>query len=134
MNHAFHIGLHVKDIENTSKFYSKFFGTEALKTKSDYVKFELPDPALVISFSKSTSVDTNFGHLGIRVNTAEELADYKIRIDQAGLDFEDENNTTCCYARQDKFWVSDPDGYRWEVFLFKEDVNEVELSDKASCC
>ena len=132
--HAFHIGLHVKDIRETVRFYSSLLGQEPLKIKDDYAKYELEDPALVLTFNQSKSgILPGFGHLGFRATNEEQLADFRLRVLNAGIEVLDEEDTACCYARQDKFWVSDPDGYRWEVFLFKGDVEVNDVRENACC-
>jgi len=132
----FHIGLHVSNIEETSAFYSVLFNKPPLKQKSDYVKFELDDPDLVISFSESKDANqTNFGHMGIRVASSEEVTSIKKSLEALiKIDLE-EKNTNCCYARQDKFWVSDPDGYRWEVYHFIKDAQPGDQQQELmGCC
>jgi len=134
---AMHIGLHVSSTERSLPFYTKLFGAEPVKVRPGYVKFELADPALVISLIEGQAVRPDFGHLGFRVSSAEEL---NIRLWQArkdGLLVEEEMDTRCCYALQDKFWVTDPDGMRWEVYRFRGDAetNDVpEKGRKAACC
>jgi len=122
----FHVGLNVGDIEKTVSFYQKLFGTNPIKVEKDYAKFELENPGLVISFIESNKVSPQFGHMGIRVNSQEELEERKKAIEsQIEIQLE-ENNTSCCYAVQNKFWVSDPDGYEWEVYHFLKDDNKLK--------
>ncbi len=130
----FHLGLNVSDINQTVVFYEKFFNTPPTKVKKDYAKFELENPALVISFIESGNVRKDFGHIGFKVNSPEELEEKKTAV-QNLLDIKlEEENTACCYARQDKFWVNDPDGYEWEVYHFIEDVKENDPKYTASPC
>jgi len=122
----FHVGLNVEDIEKTVSFYQKLFGTNPIKVEKDYAKFELDNPGLVISFIESKKASPQFGHMGIRVNSQEELEERKKAIEsQIEIQLE-ENNTSCCYAVQNKFWVSDPDGYEWEVYHFLKDDNKLK--------
>lgn len=132
----FHIGLHVSNIENTVAFYQDLFGTEPVKVKEDYAKFELDNPGLVISFIHAPGeVSRNFGHLGFRVLSANELKEKRTLIEGKLNIALEEQNTNCCYSRQDKFWVNDPDGYQWEVYHIKD---ETPLSNKkhelSACC
>ncbi len=132
----FHISLHVKQLDRTVSFYSKLFGQEPGKIKPRYAKFILEDPALVISFSTSPkNVAPSFGHLGLLVPDAKSLEDAKSRLSEM-IAFE-EKGVACCYAVQDKFWVTDPDGYQWEVYHFIKDteVNDTYSSTlKKACC
>lgn len=131
----FHIGLNVSNIEATVNFYRHLFGIEPVKEKRDYAKFELDNPGLVISFIESPEkVGSHFGHLGIRVNSDSELEEKKAAVSthlNIGLE---EENTNCCYAHQNKFWVNDPDGYEWEVYHFLKDAENPERYSAAACC
>ena len=120
-----HVSLTVKSIEQTMDFYTGFFGISPAKVKKDYGKFELSSPPLTISFTESRNAQPTFGHLGIQVETTEELNE-KLKIArEKGIVHEEEMGTTCCYAVQDKFWVEDPDGYAWEIYRFIEDEEQV---------
>ncbi len=118
-----HVSLYVSDIQKTVKFYSEFFNQEATKVKPGYAKFTLDKPSLIISFvEKPERVKSNFGHLGFQLETLDELNQ---RLDAArnlGQVTLEEKGTQCCYAKQDKYWVTDPDGIQWEVYYFHEDV------------
>jgi len=133
----FHIGLNVSNIEKTTTFYQKLFGQEPVKVEDGYSKFELDNPGLVISFIESKKVEPQFGHLGIRVNNREELAEKKKAIGSV-IDIKlEEQNSTCCYAVQDKFWVNDPDGYEWEVYHFIKDASvnsSMKSNELIGCC
>ncbi|MEQ8470007.1 MAG: ArsI/CadI family heavy metal resistance metalloenzyme [Marinoscillum sp.] len=131
----FHIGLHVSDINKTVEFYQHLFNQAPVKQKVDYAKFELDNPGLVISFMQAPAhVSNQFGHLGLRVANQEQLAARKEEVEKF-LDIAlEEKNTNCCYAQQDKFWVNDPDGYEWEVYHFKKDVEKQDKQFEASPC
>ncbi|MEM6526408.1 MAG: ArsI/CadI family heavy metal resistance metalloenzyme [Bacteroidota bacterium] len=132
-----HIGYGVKNIEATVEFYTKFFQAKPVKVKKDYAKFILEEPSLNISFSQSPNpIQPGHIHFGIELDEAEQL---KQRLGSAmsyKLSIDEEKEVKCCYAKQDKFWVTDPDGYRWEVFIFKEDVehNDKVNSELGECC
>ncbi|MFT4833748.1 MAG: catechol 2,3-dioxygenase-like lactoylglutathione lyase family enzyme [Marinoscillum sp.] len=132
----FHIGLNVSNIQKAIKFYETLFESKPVKVKPDYAKFELDEPGLVISFIEVPSKTApSFGHLGLRVNGSEELKERKSKI-EGNLEIAlEEENSDCCYALQDKFWVSDPDGYEWEVYYVKDDVDKNEKRVQlATCC
>ncbi|MEL7001526.1 MAG: ArsI/CadI family heavy metal resistance metalloenzyme [Bacteroidota bacterium] len=135
-----HVSLYVSDINQTVSFYERFFDQAPSKVKERYAKFELEDPSLIISFVENpANVSKNFGHLGFQVEDTEEL---KSRLGQAmthQLPIDEEMGVSCCYAKQDKFWVTDPDKIQWEVYYFHEDAefNDPRYSladDSASCC
>ena len=134
-----HVSLYVSDIEKTVQFYSDFFATEPSKVKPKYAKFTLDSPSLIISFVENPErVQQNFGHLGFQVETLEDL---NIKLWQArkkNLVSKEEIGTNCCYAKQDKFWVNDPDGVQWEVYYFHEDAEfndpHYTMSETTACC
>jgi catechol 2,3-dioxygenase-like lactoylglutathione lyase family enzyme len=132
-----HVSLYVKNIEKTVEFYQNFFNQEATKVKAGYAKFTLDKPSLVISFVENAkNITPLFWHLGFQIDTEEELTK---RLEAAKLlkfDTLEETGTACCYAKQDKFWVMDPDGYRWEVYLLHEDVefNDPQYQTEAEAC
>ncbi len=131
----FHIGMHVSDINKTVEFYRHLFGSEPVKQKTDYAKFELDNPGLVISFIESAQkVGNHFGHLGIRVNSNAELERRKSEVSGYLNIALEEEATNCCYATQNKFWVNDPDGYEWEVYHFIRDAEKNEKNIAVTCC
>lgn len=132
-----HVSLYVKNIEDTVNFYNKFFGQSADKIKSDYAKYVLDEPALIISFVQNPQrVADGFGHLGFQVQSEDELQSRLVQAKEAGLTVLEEIGTACCYALQDKYWVEDPDGYRWEVYYFHEDseFNDPRYQSSEVCC
>jgi catechol 2,3-dioxygenase-like lactoylglutathione lyase family enzyme len=119
----FHLSLNVSNLERSIAFYRVLLGTEPAKVRPDYAKFELAEPALVLSLAPHTpGAGGNLNHLGLRVRTAEELVEIQRRLEAAGLPTEREEGVECCYARQTKFWISDPDRALWEIYVFHEDI------------
>jgi len=116
-----HVALNVTDIEKSVAFYRAMFGVEPVKYKDDYAKFDIASPALNLTLNLAASVQTGgaLSHLGVQVETTEEVQAAIQRFTEAGLALFTEDNTDCCYALQDKVWVTDPDGNRWEVFVVK---------------
>lgn len=134
-----HISLYVADLGKTTAFYEVLFGQKPCKLKPGYAKFELEKPGLVISFVEYPEKQAvGFGHLGIRVANEQELSSYFKRVKAAGYQTLEEMQTRCCYALQDKFWVADPDAYRWEVYYFHEDSEwndpEYTSAEGEACC
>ena len=121
-----HVSYSVSDIEKTAAFYSLLFNTKPETQKSDYLKYNVAQPALSISFIKNAAgVQTNGSHFGIQFETTEEVTQHLERLKSAGLPMDEEMGVGCCYSVQDKFWVTDPDGYRWEVY-YKHDEKQYE--------
>ena len=136
-----HISLYVKSIGETLDFYTKFFGKVPEKVKPGYAKWILEQPALVISFvEKPDRVEFGFGHLGFQVETVGELKSKLELMNAYKFNTREEMGTSCCFALQDKFWIADPDGYQWEVYVFHEDVqfndphHAIVTVDNESCC
>jgi catechol 2,3-dioxygenase-like lactoylglutathione lyase family enzyme len=118
-----HVSLYVSNLADTISFYDTFFNQPADKIKPGYAKYILEKPSLIISFVENKNrVQSHFGHLGFQVETYEEMQRRLFVARQQNIVAKEEMNTTCCYARQDKFWVNDPDGVQWEVYYFKEDA------------
>jgi catechol 2,3-dioxygenase-like lactoylglutathione lyase family enzyme len=118
----FHISLNASDLDRSIAFYRALFGTEPAKVREDYAKFELAEPPLVLSLIPG-GVGGNVNHAGLRVRTADELVDIQRRLETAGITSQREEGVECCYARQTKFWVADPDRMLWEVYVFHEDID-----------
>ena len=129
-----HISLNVSNVEESVKFYSKMFGIEPSKLKTDYAKFDVAVPPLnltmnQINFEKGGSLS----HLGLQVETTEEVLEMTKRWNTSGLRTLEEMQTDCCYAMQDKTWVADPDGNRWEVFVVLGNTSEKDIAASACC-
>jgi catechol 2,3-dioxygenase-like lactoylglutathione lyase family enzyme len=111
----FHVHLHVDDLAKSVNFYSKLFATEPARLEGDYAKWMLEDPP--VNFAISTrGAQPGIDHLGIQTDDPAELAAMKARAEAADLALLDEGETTCCYARSEKHWVTDPQGIAWEHF------------------
>ncbi|RCW69692.1 ArsI/CadI family heavy metal resistance metalloenzyme [Saliterribacillus persicus] len=115
-----HIGLNVKDLKESTNFYVKMLGAEPVKVKEDYVKFLIQNPNLNLTLTQSEQTEGNqINHLGIQVESREAVMAHKERLEKEGFFAREEMDTTCCYAVQDKFWVTDPNGIEWEYFYTK---------------
>lgn len=126
-----HVSLNVTSVDASVAFYEKLFGVPATKRRPGYAKFDLKEPQLNLSMIETPPTGLNASHFGIQVASSEDVAVAWTRFKEAGLDTRTEEDTTCCYALQDKVWVKDPDGNQWEVFVVKGDA-----TPKASggCC
>lgn len=108
--------MSVEDITNSVRFYSTLFAAEPAVIKPDYAKWILDDPR--VNFAISTrSGQTGLDHLGIQVETPDELHEVYARLQQADRPVLEEGSTTCCYAKSEKSWIADPQGLSWETFL-----------------
>lgn len=118
-----HVSLYVSDLDKTVAFYNLFFGRFPVKVKPGYAKYVLDQPSLIISFVEHPDrVQAHFGHLGFQVETIEIMNEALLRLKELGLHIREETGVQCCYAKQDKFWVNDPDGVEWEVYYFHADA------------
>ncbi|HJW31090.1 MAG TPA: ArsI/CadI family heavy metal resistance metalloenzyme [Saprospiraceae bacterium] len=134
-----HASLYVSDLAKSIDFYTRFFGVEPVKVKPHYAKYVLESPSLIISFVENKDrVQANFGHMGFQVETFEDLQIKLWEARKQNLVSREEKGTNCCYAKQDKFWASDPDGVQWEVYYFHEDAEfndpHYDLSEPSVCC
>lgn len=114
-----HVHVGVSDLAASIQFYSTMFGAAPSVEKPDYAKWMLEDPRVNFAISQGREAGTlgvGVSHLGVQAETAEELADVSARLAAAGRPVLEEGATTCCYAKSDKSWISDPDGVVWEAF------------------
>ncbi len=137
-----HVHVAVDDLGQSIGFYSALFGAEPTIRHDDYAKWMLDDPRVNFAISKRGQA-AGLDHLGIQVESADELADITNRLAAAEQAIMQEENTTCCYARSDKTWAADPQGIRWESFQTHGQVttygrgpDELEVPAKAAaaCC
>jgi catechol 2,3-dioxygenase-like lactoylglutathione lyase family enzyme len=133
MASAVHISLNVSDLSSSTEFYRRFFG-EPKKLKADYAKFVAEDPEIHLALQPAAISGTgSLSHLGIRVDSPARVRAWKSDLEARGVSTEAEKREACCYALQEKFWVSDPDGNRWEVYTVLEDI-EHKADASTSCC
>ena len=117
----FHVHVHVDDLAKNIAFYSAMFGQQPARTEADYAKWMLADPP--VNFAISTrGTSPGVDHLGIQVESQEELANLKANAVQASMALLDEGETTCCYSRSEKYWLTDPQGIAWEQFHTLSDI------------
>ncbi len=119
----FHLSLNVADLGRSVEFFRIFLGVDPAKRRDDYAKFELDDPPLVLSLEPIAPRSGGaLNHLGFRVPDAATLVETQRRLESRGISTQREEGVECCYARQTKFWVQDPDGNLWEVYTLDEDI------------
>ena len=133
MPSSVHISLNVSDLSRSVDFYRRFLG-EPRKLKADYAKFVGEEPEIHLALQPGEVRGTGaLSHLGIRVDSPEAVERWKSVLSERGLPTEAEKREACCYALQEKFWVNDPDGNRWEVYTVLEDVDR-KADAATSCC
>ncbi|MGW2485666.1 ArsI/CadI family heavy metal resistance metalloenzyme [Streptomyces sp. NPDC001606] len=129
--------LRVADLEASIAFYSKLFGTEPAKRREGYANFAITEPPLkLVLIEGGTGEDTRLDHLGVEVATTEDVYAATTRLEDAGLAAFEESDTSCCYALQDKVWVTGPGKEPWEVYVVKADADTLEKAGTAAdaCC
>lgn len=153
-----HISLNVKNLDKSVAFYKRMFGKEPLKfikannisnsiakrrkkennekTKGGYAKFDLDKPPLNLALNEvGFKSGGSLSHLGLQLETTDDVLDFRRRWEKEGLFTIDEMSVNCCYAKQDKTWVHDPDGNKWEAFVVLENSdNSVEAECYVSQC
>ena len=112
----FHVHVTVEDLDQSIRFYSTLVAVEPSVVKSDYAKWMLEDPRVNFAISQRGGA-SGIDHLGLQVDSREELKEIGDRLDAAGRDVFDRGEAHCCYARSDKAWVADPQGVSWETFF-----------------
>jgi catechol 2,3-dioxygenase-like lactoylglutathione lyase family enzyme len=122
MNPKFHLSLDVESLDDSVGFYTTLFGVPPARIKPDYAEFEIKKPALnLILQPKGHCCLQGLNHMGLPMDTVQEMEAVRARLAAAGYPTQEDTNTICCYAVQDKFWVRDPSRYRWEVYAVKAD-------------
>jgi catechol 2,3-dioxygenase-like lactoylglutathione lyase family enzyme len=131
------LALNVDDIDEAVTFYSKLFGTEPAKRRAGYANFAVVNPPLKLVLLENPGQGGTLNHLGVEVESIDTVDAEQTRLAESGLASVDERGTTCCYAKQDKFWVEGaPNGERWEIYTVLEDSPTFfsEDGDGPECC
>jgi catechol 2,3-dioxygenase-like lactoylglutathione lyase family enzyme len=139
MMKRFHVHVAVDDLDANVRFYSTVFGASPTVLKTDYAKWMLEDPRVNFAISKR-GLKTGLDHLGVQVDSDEELAKLREQIGRAEVAALEQKDASCCYARSDKYWTTDPQGIAWETFhtlgdipVFGENDQRAER-DTLACC
>ena len=130
------LALRVPNLDASIAFYSELFGTQPAKIRDGYANFAIAEPLLKLVLIEGTpNEDTRLDHLGVEVESTEAVHAATARLSEAGLATTEENDTTCCYALQDKVWVHGPGQEPWEVYVVKGDADEMNKKTAAgSAC
>lgn len=133
-----HVGLSVRDVAQSVAFYRHLFAQEPTKLRPHYAKFEVVDPPVNLTLHEDAQQHTIPGpsaHFGVQVKSTDVVAQMATRLQSVGLAPKLEEATSCCYAIQDKAWVTDPDGNAWEVFVVLEaDTPDYAMKKVSSAC
>lgn len=119
----FHLSLNVANLDRSVAFFQTLFGSEPAKCRPDYAKFELEQPPVVLSLEPHAPTSSGaLNHVGFRLADSAELVEWQRRLEVAGIATQREEGVECCYARQTKFWVRDPDANLWEIYVLEDDI------------
>jgi len=136
----FHVHVSVDDLTANIRFYSTVFGLPPTVLKDDYAKWMLDDPRVNFAISRR-GTKPGVDHLGVQVESGDELAALREQVRQAEIAALDQDNAACCYARSDKYWVTDPQGIAWETFhtldsvpVFGEDNRTLPAQQEGPAC
>jgi catechol 2,3-dioxygenase-like lactoylglutathione lyase family enzyme len=131
-----HVSINVKDVKKSIAFYQRLFGKDPQKQTGDYAKFDLEKPRLNFSMQiGNPETISQVSHFGIEVDSPSEINEWKERMEKGGIVGKVEEDTDCCFARQDKVWFKDPDGNSWEVFHVYEQLPVLgPFAVSGSCC
>ena len=127
------LALNVSDLDEAITFYTKLFGTAPAKVRPGYANFAIAEPPLKLVLFAGVGEPGSINHLGVEVETPEQVTDAIQRLQAEGMATDIEEHTTCCYAVQDKVWVDGPDSQRWEVYTVLAHA-AVMTPEPGGCC
>lgn len=127
------LALNVSNIDEAVEFYRRFFGTEPAKRRPGYANFAISDPPLKLVLIEGAGEPGSLNHLGVEVGSTGEVVTEGARLKREGYDLRHEEGVTCCYAVQDKFWVTGADNREWEVYTVLADAQQL-APQPAACC
>jgi catechol 2,3-dioxygenase-like lactoylglutathione lyase family enzyme len=129
------LALRVADLDASIEFYSKLFGAGPAKRRPGYANFAIAEPPLkLVLLEGEPGQSTVMDHLGVEVETAGEVTAATQRLASEGLATATEEDTACCYAVQDKVWVTGPGAEPWEVYVVKADADVLDKAADSACC
>jgi catechol 2,3-dioxygenase-like lactoylglutathione lyase family enzyme len=136
------LALNVSNLEESIAFYRKLFGVEPAKVKPGYANFAISKPPLKLVLMENSEPGGSINHLGVEVETTEEVERWEAKLATQEMNPQAQKNNTCCYAKQDKFWVADPDRAPWEIYTvlensasFGENIRpDLTKSNSGKCC
>ena len=135
-----HVSLDVQSVEQSIVFYREMFGEQPSKVREAYANFRLDSPPVHLALQEGRQpAKGGVSHLGFELPDHGQLSAWRNRLEASGIDFAPENDAKCCYAKADKLWVTDPDGYRWELWVRTGEFNGAgatrpEVHEQACAC
>ncbi len=132
----FHVHVAVDDLARSTRFYSALFATEPTVIKPDYAKWMLDDPRVNFAISRRGAA-IGLNHLGVQVESGEELAEMHTRLQQLESELTEQVGTACCYVKSNKYWATDPQGIAWETFHTLDSIpvfGAAETKQNDACC
>src|SRR5205085_8534556 len=131
-----HLALNVHNVERSLEFYRQMLGIEPSKVRTGYAKFDVQNPPLNLALNEVPSLAGAgaLSHLGFQVGSTDDVLTIRKQWAEAGLITRDEMDTNCCYANQNKTWVTDPDGNEWEAFVVLRDNLPEQEACSPTCC
>jgi catechol 2,3-dioxygenase-like lactoylglutathione lyase family enzyme len=128
------LALNVEDLDQAITFYSRLFHTEPAKRKPGYANFAIADPPLKLVLLENRGQGGTLNHLGVEVESSQDVHAEIARLTEADMFTEEELGATCCFATQDKVWVTGPGGERWEVYTVLADSDTFGTAAPTPCC
>ena len=134
-----HLSLNVTNVEASTAWYEAFFSVAPHKIRPGYANFDLDLPPLKLALTENGPTDVGaLNHLGVLLNSREEVLAHRSRLEAAGMAFSSEDQEKCCHAIQTKVWAKDPDGNMWEIYTIEDDLLEDDAATSnvvsAGCC
>jgi catechol 2,3-dioxygenase-like lactoylglutathione lyase family enzyme len=128
------LALNVNDIDVAVEFYSTLFDTAPARRRPGYANFAIESPALKLVLFENPAATGTLNHLGVERDSIADVEAEANRLEAAGLQLDVEGDVVCCYARQDKHWVTGPDGQRWENYVVLADDRPELEGQTPACC
>jgi catechol 2,3-dioxygenase-like lactoylglutathione lyase family enzyme len=133
----FHVHMAVDNLQESIRFYSSMFGAQPTIEKDDYAKWMLEDPRVNFAISRRGH-PAGVNHLGVQVDSSEELRQMRAQLEVADASLIEQTGASCCYARSDKYWVTDPAGIAWETFQSLDTIpvygKDIQVKTEGSAC
>ena len=127
------LALNVADLDAAIDFYTRLFGTAPAKIREGYANFAIAEPPLKLVLIENPEAGGTLNHLGVEVTSTDEVQQAIVRLQSEGLATDVEEQTTCCFAVQDKVWVHGPDAEPWEVYTVLADAPSMRVADDECC-
>ncbi len=128
------LALNVSNLQEAIAFYGKLFNAKPAKVREGYANFAIDNPPLKLVLIEGDGQPGSLNHLGVEVESTERVTEAITRLSALGMETSVEENTTCCFAVQDKVWVQGPDSEPWEVYTVLADADVMKITESTNCC